>query len=207
MSPSIGMSAFRYLDRPHVRRHGPFGYTNYKSFKQWLRDEFSFRCAFCLARERWCHDGSNGFGVDHIVPKSVNRDLECCYDNLLYLCNRCNSAKRLSAVIDPCKTALDQHLRLEEDGTFVALSNEGRHVINALNLNYQLARNFRKRKMEALSHWHENGDSWSIQQELAYPDDLPDLDLCKCKNAKPTGLLTSYYVRRETGDLPASYEV
>jgi hypothetical protein len=44
--------AFVYPTTPYSRRHGPLGYTDYKVFKPWLRDEFSFYCVFCLVRER-----------------------------------------------------------------------------------------------------------------------------------------------------------
>ena len=36
---------FVYPTSPHPRRHGPAGYEDYDSFKDWLRDEFGFRCA------------------------------------------------------------------------------------------------------------------------------------------------------------------
>jgi hypothetical protein len=44
---------FQYPRQAHVRRHGPLGYVNYQSYKPWLRDEFEFRCVYCLWRERW----------------------------------------------------------------------------------------------------------------------------------------------------------
>jgi len=37
----------------HVRKHGPVGYTDFTTYKPWLRDEFQFRCVYCLERERW----------------------------------------------------------------------------------------------------------------------------------------------------------
>jgi hypothetical protein len=49
--------AFIYPHHPHVRRHSPRGYRDYRSYKPWLRDEFDFRCVYCLWRERWCADG------------------------------------------------------------------------------------------------------------------------------------------------------
>ncbi len=42
---------FRYPDGPHQRRHGPRGYASYESYRPWLRDEFAFRCVYCLTRE------------------------------------------------------------------------------------------------------------------------------------------------------------
>lgn len=42
---------FRFAAAPHVRKHGPGGYEMYQSYKDWLRDEFTFRCVYCLERE------------------------------------------------------------------------------------------------------------------------------------------------------------
>jgi hypothetical protein len=47
------MTAFDYPPGPHVRRHGPRGYADLESFRPWLRDEFDFRCVYCLLREQW----------------------------------------------------------------------------------------------------------------------------------------------------------
>ena len=47
------MAAFVYPEVPHSRRHGPKGYADCYQYHPWLRDEFSFRCVYCLSRERW----------------------------------------------------------------------------------------------------------------------------------------------------------
>src|SRR5438105_4098493 len=87
---------FNFPDRPHARKHGPTGYTDYTSYKPWLRDEFCFRCIYCLDRERWYPNGHAGFGVEHALPKSdpANATRICDYEILLYACNDCNSEKR-----------------------------------------------------------------------------------------------------------------
>jgi hypothetical protein len=51
-------TVFDYPSLPHARRHGPQGYADYKHYKPWLRDEFSFRCVYCLCRETWLPDGA-----------------------------------------------------------------------------------------------------------------------------------------------------
>jgi hypothetical protein len=63
---------FVYLDRPQLRKHGPAGYTNYQSFKPWLRDEFQFRCAYCLERERW-NGGHAAFASNTFSPKAIRK--------------------------------------------------------------------------------------------------------------------------------------
>ena len=71
------MQGFEYPTEPHVRRHGPGGYQDYESYRDWVRDEFMFRCAYCLHRERWYGRGAT-FHIDHFIPvaSEVQRELE-----------------------------------------------------------------------------------------------------------------------------------
>ncbi len=56
-SPDPPPSAvFAYPPTDHVRRHGPRGYENYENYKPFLRDEFDYRCVYCLLREVWFPD-------------------------------------------------------------------------------------------------------------------------------------------------------
>ncbi len=75
---------FQYPSEPHERKHGPYGYANYPEYKPWLRDEFFFRCVYCLEREMWYPNRASSFSVDHIEPRSKNPSRICDYDNLLY---------------------------------------------------------------------------------------------------------------------------
>jgi 5-methylcytosine-specific restriction endonuclease McrA len=90
------MSPFVYPDQPQVRQHGPQGYRDLGSFRPWLRDEFSFRCVCCLRREAW--DRAVSLEIDHFLPKSRVPELGLEYDNLLYICRRCNAAKGVQAI-------------------------------------------------------------------------------------------------------------
>lgn len=83
------LDPFSYPTTAHERRHGPKGYKNFSSFKPWLRDEFVFRCVYCLNRERWYPDGSASFSVDHLYPKGEMPERENDYTNLVYSCHRC----------------------------------------------------------------------------------------------------------------------
>lgn len=205
MSEPLGLAAFTYPGGSHQRRHGPNGYTTYQSFKPWLRDEFSFRCVYCLVRERWYPNGHDAFGVDHLIPQSVRPDLICDYGNLLYLCNRCNSAKRACGAIDPCVVVLREHLQINGDGTLTAKSKEGWLIINTFNLDYSSVVDYRRRKIERLNRIEEQGDAWAIHEELAYPEDLPDLSERRCKNTRPDGIERSYYALKAKGELEPTY--
>jgi hypothetical protein len=126
---------FDYPLVPHVRRHGPQGYTHYNAFKPWLRDEFSFRCAYCLFRERWYPDGQDAFSVDHLIPQIQSPELICEYTNLVYACRRCNALKALHRVPDPCEVAYGMHLRPQESGQIAPLSETGEALLQFLDLN------------------------------------------------------------------------
>lgn len=82
---------FSYPGTRHIRRHGPH-YPRYRKYRNWLRDEFSFRCVYCLRRETWWKS-RKGFHIDHILPKRKHPDLENDYDNLVWTCADCNVTK------------------------------------------------------------------------------------------------------------------
>src|SRR5260370_12266970 len=86
------MIGFEYASIPHARRHGPAGYEDYNSYRDWLRDEFIFRGVYCLHREQWYHGGAT-FHIDHFVPVTADATGKSEYSNLLYACARCNKAK------------------------------------------------------------------------------------------------------------------
>lgn len=207
MPNEIALSPFQYPATSHSRRHGPSGYVDYSSYKPWLRDEFTFRCVFCLVRERWYPNGDDSFGVDHLIPKSVRDDLSCNYQNLVYSCNRCNSQKHVKIVPDPCAEPMATHLRVNCDGTIKALTKRGQLFISAFNLNFVDAVAFRRQKIEELAHWHENDDSWSISRALAYPEEhaLPDLSRLRCDNSRPEGIDDSHLERHRRGELETTY--
>ena len=81
------MTPFDYPAGPHRRRHGPKGYAAPESFRPWLRDEFAFRCVYCLRRERW-EPGLSAFEIDHWKPAAQHPSLALDYDNLLILLRR-----------------------------------------------------------------------------------------------------------------------
>ncbi|MBX9791959.1 MAG: HNH endonuclease [Pirellulales bacterium] len=99
------MLPFVYPDKVHLRKHGPNGYAKYDSYRPWLRDEFSFRCVYCLVREQWGRVKAL-FDIDHFVPQRSDPSQETVYDNLLYSCRTCNAAKGVEPIPDPCTALL-----------------------------------------------------------------------------------------------------
>src|SRR4051812_40232372 len=99
------MIPFLYPARPVERKHGPRGYADISSFRDWLRDEFSFRCVYCLDRERW-QNPRGKFAMNHFLPVADQTGLELAYDNLVYSCAACNLSKAARVVPDPTQVLL-----------------------------------------------------------------------------------------------------
>jgi hypothetical protein len=200
---------FRYSAQPHERRHEPRGYVDYRSFKPWLRDEFEFRCIYCLWRETWSADGDSAFSVDHVKPRVTHPALMCDYGNLLYVCCRCNTMKQDGALpLDPCESGWGVHLQIGDDGVLQALSEVGEELIMACRLNRPLLINARRTILELLAALQASDTEQSRALRLRYlgfPENLPMLSRLKPPggNGKPEGIATSFYERRERGELLA----
>jgi hypothetical protein len=204
-------SPFSYPEMPHAQRHGPSGYKNYKQYKPWLRDEFTFRCVYCLEREQWYPDRHASFSVDHVIPQTHDASRICDYRNLVYACTRCNSAKQDVIVLDPMQTALGKHLHVDPDGTIQALTVEGQDLIDLLGLAETPALAVRQRQLDLLHLKHDFPDDprvqWLFLAAFGYPDDLPDLSILKPPDGNScTGSeYTSYHARRSQNQLPPVY--
>lgn len=205
---------FQYSQEPHDRKHGPSGYEDYSSYKEWLRDEFVFRCAYCLERERWYPSGAAAFGVDHVLPKSDpdHAHLLCNYGNLVYACNRCNSAKSDERILSPCTASFAEHLDVDSDGSIWGLTPEGRDLIDILGLDLVDPTKNRRYflKLTALiQRYPEDAELRELySHSFGFPDNLPDLSrLRPMENTKPEAMQNSYHCQRQRGTLPRIYAV
>ena len=130
------VSLFDYPPQ-HVRKHAPHGYAKYDEFKPWLRDEFQFRCVYCLERERWYPNSKASLSVDHVVAQ-VNDDTRIVeYSNTVYACSRCNSAKRENSLLDPTETSFANHLEVHADGTLHHKTLQGFKIAFKSNLRFR----------------------------------------------------------------------
>ena len=200
---TTALAAFDY-PLPVERRHGPLGYVDYTSFKPWLRDEFAFRCLYCLTRERWFPIGHEGFSVEHFIAQSIAPALRHKYENLFYVCCACNAARREIALpFDPTQEPLSAHVRITRAGVAEALTIEGAQFIDICRLNRPARVDFRRRLFNLLATAQED----VLLDWLAYPDDLPDLSTQRppAGNARPSGLAESHFERRRRDELPLVY--
>jgi hypothetical protein len=203
-------SAFDY-PALHVRRHAPAGYTQYAEYKPWLRDEFEFRCVYCLEREMWYPNRAAAFSVDHVIPQTTAPTRTCDYKNMVYACTRCNSAKRAVLTIDPTATAFSSHLRVRDDGTIESLTDEGQDIIDLLHLDEDPAEETRKKYLRIATLKSELPTNDHINQLFAdafgYPSDLPELrtKIPPKGNALKANVVLCYLARRENNTLPDVY--
>jgi len=203
---------FAYPLIPHSPAHGPGGYADYASYKPWLRDDFAFRCAYCLTREQWNPSGHDGFGVDHVVAQSAAPLLVLTYANLVYACNTCNSSKGAAPLPwSSLNQAVGIHVSVRQDGFAVALTADGEAWILAFRLNSNAKVRLRLEKLTALRAKQTHPDDADIdhlyRRAFGYPDDLPDLSVLRPPggNAVAGSESRSHFARRSRGELAAVY--
>jgi hypothetical protein len=200
------MQPFTHLGVPHIRRHGPRGYSEYRRYRPWLRDEFDFRCVYCLARERW-HKGEYGFQVDHVIPQTEAPSRALDYDNLVYACQTCNEMKAdAKGIPNPSEVAYGECLEVRDDGTIRALGTDGEFLIRVLRLDNAENTAFRRLMLDVIS-LARTKDPGLYSQLLGFPEDLPDLARKRPPggNSRPKGITKSWRSRRVRNELPESY--
>jgi HNH endonuclease len=199
---------YKYANSPHVRRHGPTGWKDYHRYRDWLRDEFSFRCVYCLEREVW-RDMRESMHIEHFQPQAIRKDLKSEYTNLLYACPACNSQKADTILPDPCEIALAECLQIHEDGRVEATNNnpKGQMLIDELALDDP--RTISRRRIIIGTLRSLANSDWSMFREwMRFPKNLPDLNGKENKppaNTKPESAEQSYFEKERRGELPEVY--
>ncbi|MEY2584119.1 MAG: hypothetical protein QOD80_145 [Verrucomicrobiota bacterium] len=195
---------FAYPSKPHVRRHGPQGYSNHRQYRNWLRDEFSFRCIYCLRRETWL-TLKRDYEIDHFLPKSKHSDVQRDYDNLVYACSQCNGTKAADYLPSPEAVAYGSCLRVDENGEIHPLNEDGITIIEALYLDATRYTDMRRRILETISEAPRGGKT--LQWCLGFPNPLPNLaeEPKPLQNTRPSGIWDSHYERDRRGELPSYY--
>lgn len=145
--------------------HSPAGPARYQHFRSCLRWDFGFTCAACLLHDRQV--GPDGFGqttAEHFEPRSLRPDLTHDYRNLLYLCRRCNVARRDRPVIDrrgrrlldPRIDAWSAHFEiLNDEITPKGNDADAEYTQEAYDLNDRVKVRIRQQWRERLARWIE----------------------------------------------------
>ena len=207
----MSVSPFRYPPTPHTRRHGPVGYSTYQQFRPWLRDEFCFRCVYCLRREVWAFQDSD-FELDHDVAKSLAPELCREYTNLVYACHNCNKRKSNKRLPSPSDVAYGACMEVSMAGSSVgeirALNDNGVRLIDELSLDGAKITATRRTYIGTIRSL-EKHDRPLFLVWMGLPYELPDLSNVRPQpksNSFPQGIEQSWFVRKQRNDLPAIYE-
>ena len=196
--------AFRYPPEPLVRRHGPAGYASYRSYRPWLRDEFSFRCVYCLLREQWGRATAE-FDLEHFVPHVLAPERSTDYANLFYACRSCNVRKGKHTLPDPGDALTSRNVRVYPDGALAGLTADAERIIRLLCLNSTEYKRWRRMWIRIIE-LAEDDDPGLLRDLLSYPRDLPDLRTYRApENSRPDGIAESFFERRKRGELAETY--
>jgi hypothetical protein len=206
LGANLARLCFPYPEDVAGRQHGPRGYSHYEAYRDWLRDEFAFRCAYCLMRETWLR-GMKGFQIDHCVAQAEDRGHRLDYDNLVYTCPWCNRAKSGVQIPNPTEVAYGKALSVNQDGTIRARNDLGVVLIAGLRLDGAEITYQRRLLLQVVRLAEEKDNLPIILKLLSYPDDLPRLKQKRPPggNWRPTGLHDSSHERRRRGELPLIY--
>jgi hypothetical protein len=124
-------------------------YLNYTKYRPFLRQDFRFRCAYCLIHEFYL-GGEAGCEIDHHRPQNgqwARPDLISVYENLYWCCRECNQNKGDTwpspeeyatdqRFLDPCRPEDDHeaHWETDQNGVVSATTPVGEYTIERLML-------------------------------------------------------------------------
>src|SRR5438067_4689566 len=63
----------------------------YREYREQLREDFTYSCAYCTTSEFEAQ--GIRMVIDHYEPRKLRSDLENSYENLMYSCDDCNVLK------------------------------------------------------------------------------------------------------------------
>lgn len=157
--------------------------------KKYLAIDFKHRCAYCDDLDN-IYNGSQTYAVERFAPKRKFPHLRYTYDNLLYACSYCNTAKSDDwpsdspsknvvgecGYIDPCKKEYYNHLdRDDQTGRIYSKTELGKYMYEHLNLYLkrhsiiflvEKLRNKRKELKESVDVDIQKGIDVSVKQQV-----------------------------------------
>lgn len=124
-----------------VRRTDYPKFSDYRRYKQHVREDFQYRCAYCRLHER-AYGLRRSMSIDHFRPKTHFKELIADYGNLYYCCGPCNDRKsnhwpdakqrkRGMRFVDVCREEWNDHLEVIND-VIAAKTSAGRYTCEKL---------------------------------------------------------------------------
>ncbi len=115
-------------------------YSDYRSFKPYLIEDFNHRCGYC-DDDDFYSGGKRNYHIDHFKPHSIKKfnHLKEIYSNLIYSCPYCNCSKSnkwkdVNGFIDPCEAEYDNHVKRNGKGQIHGITDQGKYIFENLNL-------------------------------------------------------------------------
>ena len=163
-------------DKIIVRRENVTGLEHYQDAKEMLENDFYNLCGYCGKNGKVMHEK---FHIDHFVPKSLDKNRENDYYNLVLACPKCNISKSNKwptkdvkkpndgkrGFVDPATEEFDQHLERNEDGYVVGLTPVGESMCEMLHLD--LRRTDLYWKIEKLREIQKDLETLYLQNKLS----------------------------------------
>jgi hypothetical protein len=134
-------------DKTPIHSHNGECWRTNSSNKKRLVDDFNHRCAYCDDHDHYS-GGYNTYHVDHFAPKNKFKELEFVYQNLMYCCPYCNSAKKDKWIgmnstasvinnegfVNPCTDEYAEHLFRDNEGNIKPKTEIGEYMYRELKL-------------------------------------------------------------------------
>lgn len=178
------------------RFHNPPTTTDYKTFRQCLRWEFGFACAFCHIHELDLTppalDGAESSGVtwiEHFVTQYEDSSLTSAYSNCFYSCKYCNRSRSKNPVMDdrgrvllnPVDDIWEKNFDFK-DFKFLPKNENARYTEESYRLNDKRKIEFRKFREEllqqakALTGLIERFSRLIERKKISSPSDVDEID-------------------------------
>lgn len=123
-----------------VRRKNPEA-KKYNQYLEFLREDFKCICGYCGKPEEL---STKGFEIDHFVPRTLDKERENDYTNLVYSCFTCNRKKKDKwptnridldndgkiGFIDPTTIQYDEAVYRDDDGSIKAINEVGQYMVD-----------------------------------------------------------------------------
>jgi 5-methylcytosine-specific restriction endonuclease McrA len=91
VTPASGSLAVGDPATPRVVRSAVPSGKDYAEYRNYLRHDFYYSCAYCMIAE--AEAGGLRLTIDHYEPRNARPDLVHEYSNLMYACDECNLRK------------------------------------------------------------------------------------------------------------------
>jgi hypothetical protein len=147
-----GSGVVKSIHGPLVERSEVTPGLPYTDYRQTLRHDFYYSCAYCTITE---YEASGiRFTIDHYVPQGNTEVDVHAYENLMYACDECNLRKGNRHPPEAARTAGYRFFRPDKDALLEHFSasgvrinhitNIGSYTIQSLDLNRQGLRRLRE---------------------------------------------------------------